>query len=630
MIISDEKEFEEYSILPFEFNANKSEYPSHLLRDGDRLLMIISKVGIVELKNGRLKVVISIPKTTRNEVIQFKKVSDSIFYIGREKYLQRVNILDSTVINVPFFKDRIIRFIGQSHGVTWISVFGAGVFVEINKQWLHFNPAAYPQLIYAHELWFEGENVFISTNSGLLSFRTQDVLDFVNRKQSQIQAYVFDQTDGLTFNEFNGGAQTNAIKIRNGSLVFPTLKGLCYFELPSFNPDFVQNNIIFQKLVLDGVEVDTKENLILQSDYELLNLKIAHPHFGSAQNAKIYYRIPEISETWEAFNPAEEIRVRRLPAASYSVEIYLPGLSDPDRKAQKLLKFEVEPPFTNSALFYFMIILGILLMSFATILIIRIRAERNRKMLEKIIEERTEELSESNIQLEDAVGMREKMISIFAHDIRGPLRFLKGVASGVKRKAEDKNYTDLFAELNVLLQCADSSYNTAESVLSWIEGQIVSEDTPLLKVNVSEVVEASINLLKPEIINSELELLTDLNPELQVLFQKGALNIIVVNILQNAIKYSLSEIEVKVALEDEKHVVIEIQDNGGGIQDPNVLKDLNSGVIVKSRIGRKGQMGAGLGLYLISELAARQSGSISYQNQKEGLLVKVLLKYNQN
>ena len=52
---------------------------------------------------------------------------------------------------------------------------------------------------------------------------------------------------------------------------------------------------------------------------------------------------------------------------------------------------------------------------------------------------------------------------------------------------------------------------------------------------------------------------------------------------------------------------------------------LNIGGTVQSRLGKNGQVGAGLGLFMVREIVQRNHGSIQFKNYSQGLRVTIIL-----
>lgn len=112
-----------------------------------------------------------------------------------------------------------------------------------------------------------------------------------------------------------------------------------------------------------------------------------------------------------------------------------------------------------------------------------------------------------------------------------------------------------------------------------------------------------------------------------VLGDEQALNTLVTNLIENAIKYSSSpvNIQLNLSVKDEQFVEIQVADNGIGIP-----KNERNNVFTKFyRIGNENTRktkGTGLGLYIVYEIVKGHDGKVSVtENKPQGSIFSVLL-----
>jgi signal transduction histidine kinase len=93
----------------------------------------------------------------------------------------------------------------------------------------------------------------------------------------------------------------------------------------------------------------------------------------------------------------------------------------------------------------------------------------------------------------------------------------------------------------------------------------------------------------------------------------------VFNVLDNAIKYSGDNVDVRVHVDipDEKHIVLRVQDHGVGIP-PDDLKSIFKRFYRVSHRSLAHVKGTGLGLFIVKSIAQKHGGKVLATSQGEG------------
>ncbi len=255
----------------------------------------------------------------------------------------------------------------------------------------------------------------------------------------------------------------------------------------------------------------------------------------------------------------------------------------------------------------------------------RLKEEKNRteRLLEKV-QETNRELNKTNAELErkekelrKMISTKEKYFSIIAHDLKSPFNALKGfadlLASEDPRAEPDKvsKYTES------IQQASHKLYYLTENLLNWSRSQLGEIVRNTETLNVSEIVNDSIETLTIQSKAKGIELQQSIDKELKVRADRETLSIVLRNLLSNAIKYSYRGGRVMVsAFQKEDKIVISVADNGTGIPAGNLDRLFDFSENLSTR-GTSGETGSGLGLVLCSEFTELNNGRI-WAESKEG------------
>ncbi len=119
----------------------------------------------------------------------------------------------------------------------------------------------------------------------------------------------------------------------------------------------------------------------------------------------------------------------------------------------------------------------------------------------------------------------------------------------------------------------------------------------------------------------------NIEPEISYNIDKMAFDILIRNLVGNAIKYSDTPAEVEVKMIQEKNnIFLSVADKGLGIDDEEKLKIFQKFYRVGNEETRKSQ-GTGLGLYIVNNIVEKHSGKIVIKdNSPKGSIFEICFK----
>jgi len=214
-----------------------------------------------------------------------------------------------------------------------------------------------------------------------------------------------------------------------------------------------------------------------------------------------------------------------------------------------------------------------------------------------------------NVQLTQLNQTKDKFFGIIAHDLRSPLLGLQSVGKQISyfiRKEQPEQLMELSGHIE------DSSKKLTElldNLLNWalLQNGMIPYNPE--KVNLKEVADDVVDLLKPMANLKQINLVNSITEDSFVHADSKAVNTILRNIVSNALKYTDADGEVKINLQNEENQsIITINDTGTGISAEQIPKLFELGK--QSVNGTQGEEGSGLGLILCKELVELNKGTI--------------------
>ncbi len=239
-----------------------------------------------------------------------------------------------------------------------------------------------------------------------------------------------------------------------------------------------------------------------------------------------------------------------------------------------------------------------------------------RNHLEELVDQRTAELTEANVQLQEAKeqaeqanDLKDKFVSLVAHDLRSPLA---GIIAALEFL-----YTDDETPLNEehqeivgrLLEIGKSLVQMIEDVLNigrLKTGKIATKPT---LINARTTVENMLNNLSYLAKQKGIELLNEI-PENTMLYADPALYVEVLqNLASNGIKFCNKGDSIRFYVPDQQPTVIAVQDTGVGMP-PELLPKLFKIEEKTSMPGTSGEKGTGFGLPFSQDIMHAHNGEL--------------------
>ncbi|TLV02143.1 tetratricopeptide repeat-containing sensor histidine kinase [Dyadobacter luticola] len=232
---------------------------------------------------------------------------------------------------------------------------------------------------------------------------------------------------------------------------------------------------------------------------------------------------------------------------------------------------------------------------------------RNKRKNAEILDAKNQEMAQLIHELEEANRTKAKLFSIISHDLRSPInqvyQFLKLQQLNPQLLSEAQK-----AELNEKIQTATGSLlETMEDLLLWSKTQINQFKADIQPVEVARVTEQCIKLLQLNLVAKQISIIHDVPANVVVETDPYYLQAIVRNLLQNAIKASSEQSQIRLELtEKADQRALAIENPGPAFSQEayeNILaqKDSNQGM-------------NGLGLRLVDELSEKTGLKIRFEN----------------
>ncbi|UZD23234.1 tetratricopeptide repeat-containing sensor histidine kinase [Algoriphagus halophytocola] len=241
----------------------------------------------------------------------------------------------------------------------------------------------------------------------------------------------------------------------------------------------------------------------------------------------------------------------------------------------------------------------------------------NTKLLDhqNKIQDQNADLASKSMELEEINQTKNKLFSVIGHDLRGPVGQVKTIVDLlIKGELDQEEFEELLKNLN---KDVDSVYFTLDNTLKWSMAQMEGFKINRTIVKLNAVVKSSIKLLDSMIKEKGIHVNNQLQGDEEIFADRDLIEVVIRNILSNAIKYSNLGDEILLSADyDSDSCVLCINDQGVGMSKEQLDKLLSDEYVFSgSQLGTKQEKGSGLGLQVCKEFTRLNGGELSIDSE---------------
>jgi signal transduction histidine kinase len=208
---------------------------------------------------------------------------------------------------------------------------------------------------------------------------------------------------------------------------------------------------------------------------------------------------------------------------------------------------------------------------------------------------------------------KNNFISLFSHDLKTPIAKIKAITNRIM--TDNKNLSkELLESLKGIDRTSGDLARLISDILKITRLESMSLETSKEVIDLNRLVETSAADLKFLADEKNIKITLDLEPLFSIEGDQKLIQEVIINLIENAIKYSLADTEVVIKTEETKNqVIVSIQDQGFGIS-PEDLPKVKEKFFRSPRVISQSQ-GTGLGLYLANYFVELHKGTLKIESQ---------------
>jgi two-component system, sensor histidine kinase and response regulator len=228
-----------------------------------------------------------------------------------------------------------------------------------------------------------------------------------------------------------------------------------------------------------------------------------------------------------------------------------------------------------------------------------------------LIAQKAATLEEQKQQLTELDALKNRLFSIISHDLKTPIYSLRNLFRNVEK------YDIAGDEIKILVPdiINDLNFTTSlmENLLLWAKSQMQGNTIHPQLLDIADLVNEVKQLLRLQAESKHVYVNSKIDSCIYVFADKDMINLVLRNILSNAIKFTPNEGEIKVGASIKNEMVeMYVEDSGMGISEENLSKLFTNNYFTTN--GTANESGTGLGLMLCKEFLQKNGGEIMVES----------------
>jgi PAS domain S-box-containing protein len=229
-----------------------------------------------------------------------------------------------------------------------------------------------------------------------------------------------------------------------------------------------------------------------------------------------------------------------------------------------------------------------------------------RRVAQTILQEQADELKDLN-------EVKDKLFTIISHDLRSPLASLSSILDFAE--SGDISAEEFQGFLPSLAQNVENTSRLIENLLFWSKSQLEGESIVPEEFDIMELAEQNISFFASKAVEKKIVLVQQLNEPFKVYADKSMIQLVLRNLISNAIKFCNEgdRITISASVEDNK-VSVCIKDTGIGMNKEALAKVMGNETY--TTLGTKRERGTGLGLMLCRDFVTKNKGIFTVKSEE--------------
>lgn len=210
--------------------------------------------------------------------------------------------------------------------------------------------------------------------------------------------------------------------------------------------------------------------------------------------------------------------------------------------------------------------------------------------------------------------IRFQFLSVLSHELKAPLNAIEGYLRMMQEKKAGENIQDYMEMIDRTLFRIQGMRNLILDMLDFTKIESGKKTRSIETLSLCEITRQCIDSFTPLSIHKDVDVYLNCPEKISMEADKQELEIVINNLISNAIKYNKQGGRVDVNIrKDGKKIILSVEDTGIGMKEDDIDKLFKDFVRIKSE-QTKNISGSGLGLSIVKKVLDMYNATINVRS----------------
>ncbi len=244
-------------------------------------------------------------------------------------------------------------------------------------------------------------NLWLSSSKGVFSVSKKELEEFVLGLREKITSKAFGIDDGMKSSECNGGFQSAGLRLSDGRVCFPTIKGVVVVNPEDLKVNNLAPPVVIEKIIVDKMEINGRTSkVVLPPGKGELEFQYTGLSFTSPTKVQFKYKLEGFDREWTEAGTRRAAFYTNIPPGDYRFRVVACNSDGIWNETGASFSFTLQPHFYQTKSFYSLCMTAAGGLAFAAYKRRVQQIKTREEELIELVEKRTAELAEANRALQ--------------------------------------------------------------------------------------------------------------------------------------------------------------------------------------------------------------------------------------